>query len=324
MIVVFGSINMDLNIGVGKFPQPGETVLSLDYKTTPGGKGGNQALAAARTGEKTALVGRVGDDGMGLRILNNLRRNEVMTSGVSTSEILPTGLAFVMRDRNGENEIVVASGANAEVSAEQVPDEILKAGNVVLMQMEIPVAENIALMERAKEFGATVILNVAPALKLPKSALSYVDYLIVNQIEARQMAESYGFNLDSDKDADRIAETLAKFGKLTCILTRGPRGTIVVTQDGRAWLVPALELEKVVDTTGAGDCFCGTLAAMIYKGTSLLEGIKRANVAAGLSCLKVGIQEAYPYSAEIDEYLPSLPEAKSIKFPSPGAGSMKP
>ena len=314
MIIVFGSINMDLNIGVGKFPEPGETVLSLDYKTTPGGKGGNQALAAARTGEKTALVGRVGDDGMGIRILNNLRRNEVMTSGVSTSEVLPTGLAFVMRDPEGENEIVVASGANAEASAEQVPDEILGPGNVVLMQMEIPVSENLSLMERAKDFGATVILNVAPALKLPKSALAHVDYLIVNQIEARQMAESYGFNLDSNKDADRIAEILAKTGKLTCILTRGPGGTVVVTEDGRAWLVPALELENVVDTTGAGDCFCGTFAAMIYRKTPLLEAIKRANVAGGLSCLKVGIQEAYPYSAEIDEYFPSLAESKSIKL----------
>lgn len=314
MIVVFGSINMDFNIGVGKLPAPGEVVQSLDYKTTSGGKGGNQALAAARTGEKTALVGKVGDDGMGIRILNNLRRNEVMTSGVATSDVLPTGLAFVMKSKGKEKAVVFAAGANAEVSEQQVPDEILGPGNVLLMQMEVPVSENLVLMERAKEFGATVILNVAPALKLPKASLTHVDYLIVNQIEARQMAESYGFDLDRDKDADRIAAILAKTGKLTCLLTRGPGGTVVVTQDGRAWLVPSLELEKAVDTTGAGDCFCGTFAAMVYKGTSLLEATKRANVAAGLSCMKKGIQEAYPYSAEIEEYLPSLPEAKSIKL----------
>src|SRR5688572_17459810 len=125
MIIVFGSINMDLNMGMDHFPRPGETVLSRTYSTSPGGKGANQALACARTGAKTALVGRVGDDGMGLRILNSLKKHEVMTSGVSTSEVMPTGLAVVMHSQ-AENQIVVASGANSEVTADQVPDEVLK------------------------------------------------------------------------------------------------------------------------------------------------------------------------------------------------------
>ena len=312
MIIVFGSINMDVNIRVKSFPGPGQTVLSPDYMMTPGGKGANQALACARGGAKTALVGRVGDDAIGTKILNGLRRNEVMTSGVSVSDFLPTGLAVVMLDSSGENQIVVASGANADVRADQIPDEILKPGNIVLLQMEVPLQENLILMERAKKQGATIILNVAPALRLAPGMLELADYLVVNEHEARMVADSAG--IGPGQDFTVIARALAEKGRLDCIVTLGPQGAIAALKNGGGWRVPALPLsaDKIVDTTGAGDCFCGTLAAALHGKMPLEMALRRASVAAGLACTKPGAQESFPYLADVEEALTGLPDAKAF------------
>lgn len=312
MIIVFGSINMDLNVGLGHFPIPGETVISLDYQTTPGGKGANQALAAARCGQKTALVGKVGDDGMGLRILNALRRNEVLTSGVATAETLPTGLAIVMREKSGENRIVLAAGANAEVQSDQVPNEILGPANVLLIQMETPWQQSLEVMKRAKEYGAKIIFNAAPVRRFAAEALSYADYLVVNEIEAVQLGAM--LRLPEQKDFSHLAKFLAAKAGGPCIITLGAHGLVCVDKGGAGWKIGALPVPKVVDTAGAGDCFCGTFAAAIHNKVSLPAALKRASVAAGLSTQKPGIQEAYPYSADVEEHLGGLAEAVSIKI----------
>jgi len=310
MIIVFGSINMDVHMRVKNFPRPGETVLAPSYEMSPGGKGANQALACARGGVKTALVSKVGDDGMGTRILNNLRRNEVMTTGVATSDILPTGMAFVTGDTKGENQIIVASGANGDISAVQVPDEVLKAGNFLLLQMEVPLQENFNLMERAKKNGAKIILNLAPAFHIPQKALELVDYLIVNELEARAIAEASG--VGSHHDMMMVARALSKLGKLDCIITLGPEGAIAMGENGAGWRVPALELKNdVVDTTGAGDCFCGTFAAALHNKLALGSAMRRACIAASLSCMKKGAQDSYPYVADIEEVLETAPQAQA-------------
>ena len=308
MIVVFGSINMDVHMRVKDFPREGETILSPSYEMSPGGKGANQALAAARGGAKTAIVGKIGDDGTGTRILNNLRRNEVLTTGVGTSDYLPTGMAFVTTNAKGENNIIVASGANADVSATQVPDEILRPGNVLLLQMEVPIAENMALMERAKKNGAIVMLNLAPAFHIPQKALDFVDYLIVNELEARMIAETTG--IGPNQDLMVIAKALSTQGNLDCIVTLGDKGAVAMTQKGTGWRVPSLALDEVVDTTGAGDCFCGTLAAAIHNKFALGSAMRRASVAASLSCTKMGAQDSYPFIAEIEELLEGFPQAQ--------------
>lgn len=310
MIIVFGSINMDLNLKVKSFPEAGETVLSPSYTSTPGGKGANQALAAARAGAKTALVGNVGDDGPGLRILNNLKRNQVMTSGVGKSEEMPTGMAMVVKEKSGENRIIVASGANSLVTADQAPADILHSDNVLLVQMELPAEQNAIVMKTAKENGAPVIMNLAPALDIPKSMLSLVDYLIVNQIEARQLGKRLG--LDIKDNTAKLAQALAKEGRLTCIITMGPDGVVAVSKDGKGFEVPAMKLEKVKDTTGAGDCFCGTFAACVHEGKPLHTALRMAIVASGLSCLHEGTQESYPYLADIDEVLEGFAEAQPL------------
>jgi ribokinase len=308
MIVVFGSINMDINMRVKDFPRAGETVLSPSYDMSPGGKGANQALACARGGAKAALVGKVGDDGMGTRILNGLRRNEVMTSGVATSDYLPTGLAFVACNAKGENQITVASGANADVAAIQVPDEILKPGNILLLQMEVPLAENIQLMERAKKHGTTVILNLAPAFHIPQKALDLVDYLIVNELEARMIAETIGIN--PDQDLMIVAKALSTKGQLDCVVTLGAKGSVAMMQKGTGWRVPAMDIKEIVDTTGAGDCYCGTLAAGLHNKLALGSAMRRASIAASLSCTKKGAQESYPYISEVEEILETFPQAQ--------------
>lgn len=310
MIIVFGSINMDMNLKVKSFPEAGETVLSHSYTMSPGGKGANQALAAARIGAKTALVGKVGDDGAGLRILNNLKRHEVMTSGVAKSEDFPTGMAVVSCDKSGDNRIMVALGANALVSAEQAPKDIFSPKNILLAQMELPLEQTAIVMKNAKEMGSKVILNLAPSLNVPKALLSLVDYLIVNQIEARQLGQRLG--IDVAKGTEKLAKALSMEGKLTCIVTMGPDGVIAVEPNGKGYQIASMKLDEVVDTTGAGDCFCGTFTACLHQGRDLKDSLQMATVASGLACTKVGALESFPYLSDIEEVLKDFPKVAPI------------
>ncbi len=309
MIVVFGSLNIDMLLRVERLPHPGETVKCPFYDWVPGGKGANQAVAAARaagTKAKVAMVGKVGDDGFGTRSLNNLKREGIHVSGVGLSA-LPTGCASVIFDRSGENQIVVASGANSDTTADQVPNEILGPDNVVLMQMEVRPDENWSLIQRARAKGATTILNLAPALAVPKYALESLDYLIVNQIEARQIAEKLDLHIEDDAMA--LAHALAKSCSLTCIITIGPRGSVASKGD-ESWRMPAMQLDEVVDTTGSGDAYCGAFAAAIHAKKNLAEALKRASIAGSLACTKAGAQAGLPLDSDIDAHLDKVPDAQ--------------
>jgi len=311
MIIVFGSINMDIFMSVKHLPHPGETVISPAYEMSPGGKGANQALAAARSGAKVAMIGRVGNDGMGARVLNNLRRAGVMTSGIAQSE-QDTGCAVIARDKDGENQILVALGANADVVHDQIPDDILGKRNMVMMQNEILPEENWKIIDRASQLGATTMLNLAPAIFIPEEVLKKLDYLVVNQIEARQIAEKMG--IPAEDHEGKIALALSKMGNLTCIVTMGDRGSFAVTPDGQEIHVPALKLENFVDKTGAGDAYCGTLAAALHAGLSLVESMKRAAVAGSLTCMNKGAQPSFPYLGDIEENLSQLGEVSSKRI----------
>ncbi|MCB9991053.1 MAG: ribokinase [Rhodospirillales bacterium] len=311
MLIVFGSINMDMVFPADHLPQPGETVLCGDYEITSGGKGANQALAASRLGTKVALVGCVGDDGPALRMLRSLRRDGVMTTGVAESPDLATGCAVIVTDKAGHNQIVVASGANSQAKADQVPDEILKPDNAVLMQMEMPPEENWELIRRAHDHGTTTILNLAPAIHIPQSALEKLDYLIVNGLEARQMAEMFGLTVE--KDAMKLARALSQQGKLTCIITLSEQGSVACTKDGALITVPAVIQENVVDTTGAGDAYCGTFAAAIHDKRGIIEAMKMASVAGSLACRAKGAQDSYAYLGDIQDNLHLVGEVTQTK-----------
>lgn len=308
MIIVFGSLNIDMLLRVERLPHPGETVKCPYYEWVPGGKGSNQAIAAMRASghnDKVAMVGRVGDDGFGTRCLNNLKREGINVSGIGISP-LPTGCAAVMFDRAGENQIVEASGANGDATADQVPNEVLSEDSVILMQMEVRADENWALIQRAHVKGATTILNLAPALSVPKYALEALDYLIVNQIEARQISEKLGLHIEDD--AMKLAHALAKNCGLTSIITVGPLGSVAARED-KGWRVAALKLDEIVDTTGSGDAYCGAFAAAIHAKKPLVDALRRASVAGSLACLKIGAQAGLPSKQDIEARLDELPDA---------------
>ncbi len=306
MLIVFGAINMDMVFTAGQLPQPGETVLCESYQITSGGKGANQALAAARMGVKVALAGCVGDDGPALRMLRALRRDGVMTTGVAESPSLPTGCASVIIDNKGNNQIVVAAGANSEAQADQLPDEVLHGKNVVLIQMELPPEENHKLINRAHERGARIILNLAPVITLPQDVLNKLDYLIVNELEAAQIAGKLGLTVE--KDALTLARALSQQGELNCIVTIGAQGSVACSKKGTTYKVSALKIEEedIIDTTGAGDAYCGTFAALIHNGAPLKDAMRHAAVAGSLACRKQGAQDSFAYLGDIKAHLEHL------------------
>jgi len=302
MIIVFGSINMDMIFDLDHFPAPGETIASPPFSKSHGGKGANQALAAARLNAKTALVGATGDDDAGHRMLDSLRREGVIVSGVKRVPD-PSGTAIILRDARGENQIIVSSSANLSASAEQVPNEILTEKNIVLLQMETDHAENEALIKRAHARGTKTILNLAPAAPVPEPVLKALDYLIVNEGEVLYLGRH--LRLDA-QDFPALARTLADTYGLTCIVTLGEKGVIAAAADGQMIAVPAVELPEIVDTTGAGDAFCGSFAAALHEGKGLEEALCYAAAAGSLACTGKGAQSSYAYAADIEKAAKSL------------------
>jgi ribokinase len=314
MIIVFGSLSMDMALRVDRLPEPGDSVLTSDYTLYPGGRGANQALAAARCGAKVVMIGKVGVDNYGRLVTDSLKKDGVIVSGVAKSDIHPTGSSVIIRSSGGKNRTIVMTGANVEASHEQIPDEILIKQNMILMQMELPVDQTVALLERAKAHGLTTMLNLAPAVTIPHKMLGLIDYLVINSIEARMIASKLG--MTEENNALKIAHGLSVEGQLTCILTLSKRGAVAVTKDGKAWGVPIMpiEQEKIVDVTGAGDAYCGTLAAAIHDGQPLEEAMRRAGVAGTLACLKEGSQESFPFLDDIETALENMPKAASVEL----------
>jgi len=291
MILVFGSINIDLLVPVPRLPGPGETVLGGDYALLPGGKGANQALAARRAGSQVVLAGAVGRDGFAGLALETLRRDGVDTSLVRTVE-QPTGCAAIMVSQTAENLIAVAPGANARAQSGQVPDALLGAGTVLVAQMEVPPAETAALIRRVRAAGGRSLLNLAPALPIDPALLGEIDVLVTNEVEAA------GLGADSVGPAAELRQGL--------VVTRGAAGASAFLANGVRLDIPALPIDPV-DTTGAGDTFVGALAAALDRGLALDLALRQASAAAGLSCLGRGAQTAMPDRAAIEAAAARLP-----------------
>lgn len=306
MIVVFGSVNIDMVIQVDALPRPGETVLSDAYKLYSGGKGANTAVAAARAGAPTAFFGQVGADDFADQALAVLRKAGVDLDGVAVSS-RPTGCATICVEGGGENAIVVACGANLDARGSQVPDALLGPGTLIALQMEVPASENWAIIDRAKRSGARVLLNLAPAGMVPEAVLRSVDYLVANEIEARKLADELGLNTDQ---ATRVPRQLAERYGLECIVTLGGAGALAFGPN-RGYSIPALPIAPV-DTTAAGDAFCGGLAAALDEGFDLYDSLRRASVGAGLSCKIQGAQSSLPERELIESALAGLPEGRRL------------
>lgn len=290
MIVVLGSINVDLVARVTRLPGAGETLLARSFETLPGGKGANQALAARRAGADVRLHGHIGNDALAPVALSMLAAAGVDVTGVAAASA-PTGVALIAVADDGENTIVVASGANAATQASQVPDGSLLPGATLMLQLEIPMREVAAVARRAAVRGARVVLNAAPVAPLAAELLADVDVLIVNETEAGALAREHGVD-----GLDALCTAFAQ-AERTLVVTRGAAGVLYTAQgETYARKAPAVD---VVDTVGAGDAFSGALAAALDRGADLDRAISEGLAAGALACTRRGAQPAMPSRDEI-------------------------
>jgi ribokinase len=295
-VAVVGSLNLDLVVRVARLPGPGETVSGDDVFRNPGGKGANQAVAAARLGRRVAMVGRVGDDDAGRELLESLEADAVDTSQVRVVAGVPSGIALITVSEDGENQIVVSPGANARLTPDDVGQAgaALAAAAVTLLQLEVPLE---AVAAAARAAGGTVVLNPAPVRDLPEELLAEVDVLVPNRVELAQLA--------GGAEPEKVAEATRLAGRLPAravVVTLGADGCLVIV-GGDTVHVPAVPV-RAVDTTAAGDAFCGGLADALAGGATLEDAARRAVRVAAAACLRPGAQASLPTPGD----LPALPE----------------
>jgi ribokinase len=294
-VCVLGSINLDIVCRVEELPRPGETVMALDVQRFPGGKGANQAVASARWGAPTAMIGAVGRDEAGENLLAHLASAGVDTSGIQRRTGASTGMAHINVSAAGENMIVVIGGSNRAVSAEQIAAHRLGAYRVVLAQLETPIEAIAALFAQAG--AALKILNAAPAVDEAKALFRLADILVVNQSELAHYARPANTS-ESHTDVATAARSLVSRSDQQVIVTLGARGAMAVSSSDVIFV--AGHAVDVVDTTGAGDCFCGVLAASLDEGIPLPEALLRANRAAAVSTRRAGAAVAPSLRADVE------------------------
>ncbi|QKY06382.1 ribokinase [Janthinobacterium lividum] len=301
MIVVIGSINMDLVLRVPRMPLHGETLTGGAFRTIPGGKGANQAVACARLSGKVAgaqqvaMVACVGDDAFGTTLRAALVGDGIIDSHITTLPGVASGIASILVDDNGQNSIVIAGGANDLLSPAHIDaaQGLIEQADIVVLQLETPMATVVHAIKLARSLGKTVVLNPAPAASLPEGVLELVDYLIPNEIEAAMLA---GVSPEG-ADAKALAAALQKLGSDNVIITLGSKGVHAALYGGD-FTFPA-EVVKAVDTTAAGDTFIGGFVAGLASGMDEAEAIQQGQRAAAWSVTKPGAQTSIPHLHEL-------------------------
>lgn len=289
MIIVFGSLNADFVFDCEVAPREGETTRARTFRLEAGGKGANQAAAAARDGAKVAMIGAVGRDGVGDMLLKSLNESGVDTTVVARVDAA-TGCASIIIEDSGANRIVIAGGANDRAEARQITDALLEKASYLMLQMECPSVEVEAAIARAKAAGVKIVLNLAPALPLSEAALRACDILVVNETEAALLAE----RLICADSARALRDVLG----IDVVRTLGADGleAAIGVDDFR---LPARPI-KPVDTTAAGDCFVGVMVAALDDGNGIAEALQRATAAAALACSTKGCQSSLPWKTDTD------------------------
>jgi len=298
-VVVVGSANTDMVARVARLPKPGETVLGTEFQSVPGGKGANQAVAAARLGAVVTFVACVGADALGDGLVLGLEAEGIHTRYVVRDPDAPTGVALITVDEaTGENVIVVASSANAKLSVGlvEMAGDAIRAADVLVCQLESPLETVTAALKLAREAGKTTILNPAPAQPLTDELLSLVSVLTPNETEAALLAGN------AQATPEAAAATLRAKGAGQIVVTLGAAGVLLVTEDGET-RVPSRSVPQVVDTTAAGDCFAGALAVALGEGKPLAQAAAFASAAAALSVTKTGAQPSLPSRFETEQFL---------------------
>jgi len=299
-IIVFGSINMDLVVRTPKLPVPGETLTGHDFYTAPGGKGANQAVAAARLGASASMVGRVGNDVFADELLDSLRQNSVDVSTVDVDGGNPSGVAVIAVDDRSENSIIVVPGANGAVGSADIKrlERALVGARVLLLQLEIPLEVVLAAAQAAWTRSVQVILDPAPAQDLPAEIYQYVSFLTPNEVEAGALV---GFVVNSVERAKEAAGILLGRGAKNVIVKMGKTGAF--WSDGNeAEFFPAYQV-KAIDTVAAGDAFNGALAVALAGGSEVRQAIRWGMAAGALSTTKKGAQPSMPDRAAVEKLL---------------------
>ncbi|MEM6427936.1 MAG: ribokinase [Deinococcota bacterium] len=302
-VVVVGSLNMDLVVQVPHFPIPGETLLGGEYNQHPGGKGANQAVAAARAGGNVTMIGRVGQDGFGEVLKKQLEADGINTTQLEALADSPTGVAFITVDNSAQNCIIVSSGANMKLMPDDLPADVIQAADVLVLQLEVPLQTVFHAAQLAQQAGTKVILNLAPAQALKPEQVRHVDVLVVNESEAALLAgeDVANVSLNPETTAKALAEQVP-----TVILTLGAAG-VVWCHDKTVHRFPSFKVEAV-DTTAAGDAFVGALAASYDDTTSLAEAVRVASATGALAVTRAGAQPSLPSRKEIDAFLAEQPQ----------------
>lgn len=308
-ILVVGSLNADLVVRVARFPRPGETISGDDLQIIPGGKGANQAVAAARQGTSVAMLGRVGKDSFGPDLIHNLKQNNVDTSHVQTDAGSATGTAIIVVDSNGQNNIVLSPGGNGQVRPADVADVSFSDYTLLLLQLEIPIEAVISAAQRARENGLRVLLNPAPARSLPDELISLSDFILPNETELSLLTNQ---QVHDPASAEKAARTLLEGGAQNVIVTLGANGALIVNQEITKH-IPSFEVQ-VVDTTAAGDAFIGGFAAKLLESNGklldaheqalALQNAVRYGCACGaLAATKFGAQPSLPTQEEVERFM---------------------
>ena len=299
-IVVVGSSNTDMIIKMPRIPKPGETIIGGEFSTAPGGKGANQAVSAARAGGQVFFVARVGDDMFGEQAVEGFIQDGVDIENIIRDKNAPSGVALIFVDKDGENSIAVASGANANLSPADIyaAEDVISSSSVLLMQLEIPIETVETAVEIAGGYETQVILNPAPARAIGDNILKHISILTPNESEVELLT---GIKVEDEQGAAQAADMLVKRGVETVIITLGSGGAYVASSDFKG-IIPGFSVEAE-DTTAAGDVFNGVLAVLLAEGKSLPDAVRFSNAAAALSVTRLGAQPSAPKRKEIDRFL---------------------
>jgi len=299
-IVVIGSSNTDMIVKSDHLPLPGETVVGGTFFTAPGGKGANQAVAAARLGGDVSFVAKVGKDQFGDAAIENYRKEGMDTQYVTRSAGSASGVALILVDGKGENSIAVASGANADLSEKDIDDaaEQIKKASIVLMQLESPVDTVLYAAKMAAEGGATVVLNPAPAAPIPEEMYRYLYAVTPNETESEILT---GVKVEDEASALKASEVFISRGVKKVVITLGSKGAFV-NDGGNSYMVPARKV-KAVDTTAAGDTYNGAMCVALAEGKTLKEALEFATKASAIAVTRMGAQPSVPTREEVDSLI---------------------
>lgn len=295
-IIVIGSVNADMVANAPTLPSAGETVMGTDFFVSAGGKGGNQAVAAARLGANVTMVGNLGADALGDQAIERLKKENIDCQQVARDSEQASGVALINVDQSGENQIVVVPGANATLSTKHVENAFsnITKGSIILLQLEIPLASVARAIELGFENDCRVILDPAPAQVLSPSLLGNVFLLTPNETEAEILS---GIRVTGENSAKEAASALLRLGVDNLAITLGSGGVLLASKNEYR-LIPAIEVEAI-DTTGAGDCFNGSLASELAKGNELSQSVEFACRVASMSVTRAGAQDAMPFAHEV-------------------------